>query len=134
MALSKSAKRSIVILLVVVLFIGWYALAANYDYGALAGTYVLKQNGESCTLHLHPDRTFSEELIRAGSSQTVEGTWHRYGEAHVSFSSNFLKVNGEELNADGEAHGQFDKTLGLFPSLTLAPITGGPTFHKKLFR
>jgi hypothetical protein len=134
MAQSKAMKRSAVILLVVGLFIAWYAVAANYDYGALAGTYVLQQDGESCTLHLRPDRTFSEELNRAGSSQTVEGTWHRYGEAHVSFSSSFLKVTGEELNADGEAHGQFDKTLGLFKSLTLAPINGGPTFHKKLFR
>lgn len=122
------------ILIIVVLFVAWYTLAANYDYGALSGTYVFQQNSESCTLHLRRDRTFSEELTRAGNSHTVEGTWRRYGEAHVSFSSSFLNVAGEELNAAGEAHGQFDKTLGLFPHLTLAPVPGGPTFHKKLFR
>jgi hypothetical protein len=118
----------------VVLFVVWYVLAVNYDYGALAGTYVFNQNGERCTLYLRSDRTFPEELVRAGSYQTAQGTWHRYGEAHASFSSGFLEVAGARLNATGEAHGQFNKTLGLFPSLTLAPIPGGPTLKKKLFR
>ncbi len=134
MALNKSARISVVILLLVVLFVAWYVLAANYDYSALAGTYVFSQNGDICTIHLRSDRTFTEELTRAGRSQAATGTWYRYGEAHVSFSKGFLKLAGEELNADGEAHGQFDKTLGLFPSLTLAPVPGGPTFKKKLFR
>ncbi len=134
MKTAKTVQRVLVILLVIGVAWGWYVLAADYGYGALAGVYVLKQNGETCVLHLRADRTFTEELTRAGLSQTTTGTWYRYGEAHVSFSSSFLTVTGEELNADGEAHGQFDKTLGLFPSLTLAPIPGGPTLKKKLLR
>jgi hypothetical protein len=133
MALNKSARTSAAVLALIALFVVWYALASNYGYGALAGTYVFEQNGEKCTLHLRSDRTFTEELIRSGSAQTVEGAWYRYGEAHVSFSNGFLKVAGEEVNADGETHGQFDKALGLLPSLTLAPVPGGPTFRKKLF-
>jgi hypothetical protein len=55
-------------------------------------------------------------------------------EAHVSFSSEFLKVSGQELDAAGEAHGQFDKTLGLLPYLTLAPLPDGPAFRRKWLR
>jgi hypothetical protein len=134
--LRKLARIGVALLLLVVLPLAWYYVAANYDYRALAGTYVIQQNGESCKLRLRPDRTFSEELTRGGSSLTVEGTWRRYGEAHVSFSSSFLKVTGEVTSprTDGEAHGQFYKTLGLFPYLTLAPIDGGPVLRRKLFR
>lgn len=111
----------------------WYSVAANYDYGALAGTYVFNGNGETCTLYLRPDRTFVQELSRSGEIQRSQGNWHRYGQAHVSFSNEFLKLSGEEMNADGQAHGQFDKTLGIFPTLVLAPLPNGSQFHKKLF-
>ena len=123
-----------VLVLVAGAFVGWYSIAANYDYGALSGAYTLSQNGEKCTLYLRPDQTFTQELNRGGVAQEAQGRWRRYGQAHVSFSGEFLKVAGQELNASGESHGQFDKTLGLFPSLTLAPLPDGPTFHKKLFR
>ena len=118
--------------LVLVSFCVWYGIAANYGYDALSGAYVLNQNGERCTLFLRSDGTFTEQVTRNGISNTVEGSWRRYGEAHVSFSSSFLKLDGEELNAEGEAHGQFDRTFGLFPSLTLAPIPGGPMLKKRL--
>lgn len=121
------------ILLLVILLWVWYSWAANYDYGALAGTYVFRGNGETCTLQLRPDRTFVQELSRSGEIQKSQGHWDRYGEAHVSFSNEFLKLSGEEMNADGQAHGQFDKTLGIFPTLVLAPLPNGPKFHKKLF-
>ncbi|HEY3625080.1 MAG TPA: hypothetical protein VGL00_02315 [Terracidiphilus sp.] len=122
------------LLLVVVIFWLWYSVAANYDYDALSGTYTFNRDSEKCTLYLRPNQTFSEELNRGGVVKEAQGRWHRYGEAHVSFSAEFLKVSGQELNASGEAHGQFDKTLGLHPYLTLAPLPDGPTFHKKWFR
>ncbi len=121
------------LLLVLVLFALWYRQAANYDYGALSGTYTFNRDSERCTLHLRPNQTFSEELNRGGVVQKAEGQWRRYGEAHVSFSSEFLSVSGQKLDAAGEADGQFDKKLGLFPYLTLAPLPDGPTFHKKWF-
>ena len=123
-----------VFFLMVVLFTGWYAVAANYDYPALAGVYVLDQNAEHCVLDLHSDRTFTEELVRSGNTQRATGTWHRYGESHVSFSREFLTVAGQELNASGEPHGEFEKRLGLFPILTLAPLPDGPKLHKQFFR
>jgi hypothetical protein len=121
------------IILLIILFCVWYSVAANYDYGALAGTYIFHGNGETCTLYLRPDRTFVQDLSRSGEIQKSQGRWDRYGEAHVSFSSEFLKLSGEEMNANGQAHGQFDKTLGIFPTLVLAPLPNGPQFHKKLF-
>lgn len=127
------ARAAFGILLSIILFWVWYGVAANYDYGALAGTYVFDGNREKCTLYLRPDRTFAQELSRSGEIQKSQGRWNRYGQAHVSFSNEFLKLSGEEMNADGQAHGQFDKTLGIFPTLVLAPLPSGPQFHKKLF-
>ena len=60
----------------------------------------------------------------SGSVRKAEGTWHRYGESHVSFSQTFLTVSGQELNGSGEAHGEFEKRLGIFPVLTQAPSAG----------
>ena len=125
------ARVSCSILLLIALFALWYRIAANYDYRALAGTYVFQQNDETCTLYLNPDRTFVQELSRSGEIEKSHGHWDRYGESHVSFSSEFLKVSGEELNASGQSHGEFHKLLGIFPSLVLAPLPNGPTFHKK---
>jgi hypothetical protein len=119
------------ILVSIILFWVWYSVYANNDYGALAGTYVSDGNGGKCTLYLRSDRTFAQELNRSGEIQKWH--WHRYGQAHVSFSNEFLKLSGKEMNADGQAHGQFDKTLGIFPTLTLAPLPNGPQFRKKLF-
>jgi hypothetical protein len=120
--------------LLAVLFVGWYAIAANYDYGALAGVYVLDHSGEKCVLDLRADRTFTEVLVHSGYIQRAAGTWYRYGQSHVSFSHEFLKVSGQELNASGEAHGEFEKTMGFFPVLTLAPLPDGPNFRKRLLR
>lgn len=131
----KSLWRALVgMLLFLVLFWIWYSVAANYDYAALAGTYVSRSHDrEVCTLHLHADGSFAEELSDSGHIGKAQGHWHRSGEAHVTFSPEFLRVPGEELNAAGQAHGEFDKTLGLFPKLVLAPLPGGPIFHRKLF-
>jgi hypothetical protein len=67
----------------------------------------LNRDAERCTLYLRSDRTFTEELVRAGSVQKAQGTWHRYGESHVSFSRELLTISGEDVNVDGEAHGEF---------------------------
>ena len=133
MTKSALARLGLGTLLSVILFSAWYSVASNYDYGSLAGTYVFHGNGEICTLYLHPDRTFVQEISQSGQIQKSQGQWHRYGQAHVSFSNEFIKVPGEELNADGQVHGQFDKTIGLFPTLVLAPLPTGPRFLKKFF-
>jgi hypothetical protein len=129
-------KRLVSIVIVTVVAIGlfaaWYYVAANYDYGTLAGVYIFERNDERCVLDLRPDRSFREQLSYSGNIRQAEGTWHRYGEAHVSFSQTFLTVLGQELNASGEAHGDFEKRLGVFPVLTLAPLPNGPTFRKRL--
>jgi hypothetical protein len=134
MKVGSGVRATIGVLTAIVLLCGWYAVAANYDYRALAGTYVLTSNGEKCTLKLRSDQTFSQEIDRSGNLQIVRGQWRRYGESHVSFSSEFLKLPGQELNESGEAHGQFDKTLGILPFLVLAPLPNGPTLRKHLFR
>lgn len=130
----RAARRAgIALLLLIVLALGWYVVAANYDYSALAGTYSRDMAGERCVLQLRPDETFTQMVVRGGQTRTVQGRWRRYGMAHVSFSSEFIPLTGEDLNPLGEAHGQFDKMLGLFPSLTLAPLPGGPSLRRSFF-
>ncbi|HTS08712.1 MAG TPA: hypothetical protein VMP68_24300 [Candidatus Eisenbacteria bacterium] len=63
----------------------------------------------------------------------VGGHWDRYGQSHVSFSGDFQTLPDEELNSAGEAQGEFDKILGLCPTLVLAPVTSGPKFHRVIF-
>jgi hypothetical protein len=121
------------VLLFVVLFCLWWSVYSANGYDALAGTYVFHGNGERCLLYLGADRTFRQELRRGEEVKRSQGQWHRYGQAHVSFSDEFMRVAGEELNASGEAHGEFDKVFGLFPILVLAPLPGGPRFHRNLF-
>jgi hypothetical protein len=111
----------------------WYSIASNYGYDALSGTYIYRRDGESYTLHLYADQAFVEEINRAGSIQKVGGRWRRYGEAHVSFTKEFLPHPKEELNESGEAHGQFEKTLGIIPKLVVAPLPNGPTLHRERF-
>jgi len=134
MRMNAFAKVGSSILLFVALFAIWYSVASNYSYSAVAGTYVFHANGESCTLYLSPDQTFVQELSRSGESERSQGRWHRYGQSHVSFSAEFLKISGEETNAAGETHGEFERVLGIFPKLVLAPVPGGPSFHKKWLR
>jgi len=114
-------------------FVGWFRVASNYDYDALAGTYVMDGAGEKCIVELYADGNFSEQLMHSGTTKLAQGKWTRYGESHMSFSPEFMTVSGEELNASGQTHGQFEKMLGVFPSLTLAPLPGGPTFRKRWF-
>jgi hypothetical protein len=127
-------RSALCILLSIILFVTWFNVAANYDYGALAGKYVFHGNGETCILYLRPDRTFLQELSRSGEIQRSQGDWERYGQSHVSFSSEFLKVSGEQVNASGQAHGEFEKRLGVFPVLVLTPLPNGPTFHRRLLK
>jgi hypothetical protein len=112
------------------LFCGWYAIAANYDYEAVAGTYTLKLPDESSTLILKSDRTFKQELTHLGRVEHAAGSWRRLGEGGIAFSKEFLKVSGQEFDAEGTAYGEINKSLGLFFSISLNP--GSPTFHKKL--
>ncbi len=121
------------VLFLILAFCVWYSIAGNYGYAALAGTYTFRDKAETCTLYLRADRTFEQELVHSGETQKSEGNWYRYGESHVSFSNKFLKLSGEEVNAEGEAHGEFEKVIGIFPTLVLAPIPNGPKFHKRLF-
>jgi hypothetical protein len=60
------ARLALGILLSIILFWVWYSVAADYGYSAVAGTYTLQQSGETSTLVLRPDRSFLQEVTRAG--------------------------------------------------------------------
>ena len=110
----------------------WYCIAANYDYGALAGTYTFRSGNETCTLHLYSDQIFLQDITTQGHTQTAKGTWRRFGESGMDLSDSFLRIPGQQLGPSGENYGHFDKVLGVFPVLTLDPDRGGPRFHRSL--
>jgi hypothetical protein len=128
------ARLALGILLSIILFWVWYSVAADYVYSAVAGTYTLQQSGETSTLVLRPDRSFLQEVTRAGRVERAQGSWRRIGEGGIVFSKEFLKMAGQEVRPDGEADGEVKKRcLGLLFSINLNPDPGGPTFRKKLF-
>jgi len=134
MKVPKSVRIAGGVFLFLAAFWIWYMVAADYSYSAVSGTYTYRLNGETTTLVLRKDHSFQEELIHQGKISHAQGSWHRPGEGGIGFSTAFLKVPGEEFDADGNAHGYIHKSFGLFFSITLAPDPGGPRFHKKLFR
>jgi hypothetical protein len=133
------------ILLPVVLFFGWWYVASNYDYSALAGTYTFRQHDVKVTLTLRRDRTFHQELKTQSGSQRADGTWRRIGAGGVVFSLGFLRVPGakdyrEEFPdrtygtpEDEEYFGHFEKVLGLYTILKLNPDPLGPTLYRRIF-
>jgi hypothetical protein len=143
--LSRSAKSAGVVFAAVLLFVGWYSVAANYDYGALAGTYSYNGNGVSSTLLLRKDRSFHQEVMERGRREVADGSWRRIGEGGVNFSKEFLRLPGAErfieefgegdgTEADSEFYGHFEKIAGVYPILKLNANPPGPTLYKKPFR
>lgn len=131
---------------VLLAFFIWWFFASNYDYSALAGTYVFRGNGVTSTLLLRKDETFHQVVQQNGQVRQTDGRWRRIGEGGVNFSPEFLRVpgahtfieqqpgHGDGTIADSEFYGQFTKFLGLYPSLHLDGEPQGPVFHKQLFR
>lgn len=113
------ARAGGIFLLICVCFVFWYAVAADYGDGVVSGTYHLSQDGETSTLVLKPDHSFKQELIRSGKTEHAEGNWRRVGESGISFSKEFIRVSGQELDPDGTAPGDIHKTLGFLVSLPL---------------
>jgi hypothetical protein len=139
--MNKFARNFGIVLMVLVLFFGWYLAATDYDYGALAGTYRFRGQGVSSKLVLRLDHTFYQEVTQGGHTITAQGTWRLFGEAHVNFSIEFLRVPGAETSIeefgkgdgsieDNEFFGHFEKILGIYPILKINANPPGPTFHK----
>jgi hypothetical protein len=121
----------------------WYSIAADYDYGALSGTYIYRSSQESSTLVLNSDRTFQQTLSRSGTLTRTTGTWRRIGEGGVVFSGSFLRLPGQRSYSDSpvsehsaandEFYGHFVKILTVYPKLSLDGGSNELVFHKNLF-
>jgi hypothetical protein len=122
-----------VVLMLLLLFWAWYMVAADYGYKAVSGTYTFRSNSEGSTLVLQADRTFQQDLIRSRIEKHTQGTWRRIGEGGVVFSPEFLTVDGQERDPNGEAYANVEKGfLWLFVrSINLRPEPGGPKFYHK---
>jgi hypothetical protein len=142
----KARIASLSFFAVLFAFSVWWLFAANYDYSALAGTYVFRGDGVTSTLLLRKDATFHQTVQQNGQNRQADGQWRRIGEGGVNFSIEFLRVpgaqtfieqqpgHGDGTVADNEFYGEFKKFLGIYPSLHLDGEPHGPVFHKKLFR
>ena len=131
--MTGAARAAVILLLTVTLGLFWYGEGENFSDGAVCGKYTFQQNGEAVTLVLTPDHRFHQELESAGTVRRADGNWRVSGEGHIAFSSEFLKVRGEEMSPAGQAYGQIENWFGIV-SITLAPNPDGPKFDKKLFR
>lgn len=132
--MTRVTKTGAVVVLLAILSWGWYSVAANYSYGAVAGRYTFRLNGYESILVLNDDQTFQQELKGNGSVAHAQGSWRRVGEGGVVFSKEFLKVSGQDTRPDGQIDGEIKKHFGLFLSIVFRPDPGGPVFHRKLFR
>jgi hypothetical protein len=145
MLIKRIVRACVVVLLVSVLFVIWWSIASNYDYGALAGTYRLHTRGVSCTLILKADGSFQQGLVTHGARLDSTGSWRRVAMSGVDFSSGFLRFPGAKTSleefpdsspADPDAntfHGHFEKVLGIYTKLNINANPPGPTFYKSLF-
>jgi len=124
---------------------GWYVVAADYDYSALSGTYTFGGQGVISAVTLNPDRTFSQERTEAGHVMHTTGTWRRIGEGGVAFSADFLRLPGQQSYGDKFGYdpksttnddfgGSFRKILTVYPELLLDGVPDNLVLHKKLFR
>jgi hypothetical protein len=133
MKASKAARTAGWTIILIAVFWVWYMVAADYGYSAVSGTYTLRREGESSTLVLRHDRSFQQELSRAGKRVRAQGTWRRSGEGGIAFSREFLKLSGQEIADDGEAYGHVEKSfLGLRLSIAFEPDKGGPRLPRKM--
>ena len=95
----------------------WFAVASDYSDGVVSGTYHLTQNGETSTLILKPDHSFQQVLKQSNHVQQAEGTWRHVGAfGGIAFSKEFMAVTGQELGANGLSYGDLNKLLGIIPS------------------
>lgn len=118
--MTKSARFGGVLILLLLCYVLWYAVASDYGDGVASGTYHLAQNGETSTLVLRRDHTFQQELSTHGKRQHAAGGWRRVGEGGVIFSNEFLPVFGQELSPDGTAFAEMHKDFGFLVSLAFS--------------
>ena len=104
----------------IVVAVGWLAIASNYGDSVAVGTFHLRQGSESSNLILKADHTFQQDVTQNGATQRCEGEWRRIREGGLAFSKQFLPVTGQELGADKTPYGNLQKALGIFPSIALA--------------
>lgn len=117
--MKKLARVGGAFLLICLCFVSWYWVASDYSDGVVSGTYHFSQNGETSTLVIKPDHSFKQVLNHSGKTEHAEGKWHRVGEGGISFSKEFLRVSGQELDSDGTAFSDVHKALGFWVSLPL---------------
>ena len=135
MKISTSVRVGSGAVLILALLWGWYMVAADYSYNAVAGTYMFHSDGESSKLVLRRDRSFVQDLTRNGAVEHAQGRWRRVGEGGVVFSKEFLKLKGQQVRDDGQADGEIEKRFaGFFPSIRFEPQFNGPKFDRRLFQ
>ena len=137
------AKAIVSLTLAIVLFLGWYSVAANYGCDVLAGTYTFSTPAISSVLVLKADQSFEQALTQDGLSKHAEGTWRPSG-GTVVFSGSLLRLPGQRSFSDSpgsthsktndEFYGHFTKILTVYPELHFDAGNADIKLHRRLFR
>jgi hypothetical protein len=107
MEVATTARLSVTFLLIIIgIGVFWYWEGENFTDGAVSGTYVFRLNGETSTLVLRSDHVFEQELESAGMLRRAEGSWSVFGEGHIEFSPELLRVSGAEISASERPTGR----------------------------
>lgn len=85
----------------------------DFDDNFVAGEYVARTDGRCDDLILRKDHSFvQEKWFGDRFSQHASGTWSRFGEGGVGFSSSFLGSSAEAVLKDN-VYGMLDNTFGV---------------------
>jgi hypothetical protein len=130
---SRSPKRIAALIVVTLLCAGWWWMSWDFSDKFVAGRYVAKASGERNVLVLRSDHSFTQEVWKGDrTTLNASGSWRRFGEAGIAFSTNFLGASPVAVN-DNNVYAMLDNNFG-FWTLTLDPkYNDSLKFHKMWF-
>ena len=67
-----------------------------------------------------------------GVRDESDGTWRRFGEAHVAFSGGMMALPQQRIMPDGDAYASFYKSRGIWPYISLDSITTAAIYRKSI--
>ena len=105
------------------------------DYGdsVAVGNYVCRTDGQTFSLRLKENHTFHQVRTRNGVVAEADGTWRRFGEAHLAFSGGMLALPEQRLMPNGDGYATLEKTWGVWPYISLDSTSAAPIYRKSLF-
>ena len=129
--MKRSTNRNASILAIAFLLACWWWESWDFNDPFVAGEYISETAGACNVLTLNMDHSFDQQLWQGDRSATHStGSWRRFGEAGIAFSTTFLGAAPDSIAKDN-VYGMLDNTFG-YHTLTIDSQTKPVRFHKSL--